>query len=66
MAALLERFDELILVLRQDTGEDRELLGVDAVGDWPRRTDDTIEPHRMSHDGRRHRRVARHHHGTHA
>ena len=35
MAALLERLDELVLVLRQDAGEDRELLGVDASGIGP-------------------------------
>ena len=66
MAALLERLDELVLVLRQHTGEDRELFGADNLGDRPRRRDGAIEPHRVRHDGRRRRRVARHHHGTHA
>src|SRR5665647_1775909 len=56
VAALLERFDELVFVLREDAGEDRELLGVDAVGDWTGRTHDTVEPHRVSHDGRGRRR----------
>jgi hypothetical protein len=35
VAALLERLDELVLVLRQDAGEDRELLGMDASGIGP-------------------------------
>ena len=66
VAALLERLDELVLVLRQDAGEDRELLGMDAVGDRSGRTDGAVEPHRARHDGGGRRRVARHHHGAHA
>ena len=66
VAALLERLDELVLVLRQHAGEDRELLGMDAVGDRPGRTDRAVEPHRARHDGGGRRRVARHHHGAHA
>ena len=66
MAAVLKRLDELVFVLRQHAGEDRELLGMDGVGDRPGRTDGAVKPHRLRHDGRGRRRVARHHHGAHA
>ena len=64
VAALLECFDEFVLVLRQDAGEDRELLGMDGVGDRPGRADGAIESHRLRDDGCRRRRIARHHHGA--
>jgi hypothetical protein len=32
MTTLLKRLDELVLILRQDAGEDRELLRMDSVG----------------------------------
>ena len=66
MTAVLKCLDELVLVLGQDTGEDRELLGMDSVGDRPGRTDGAIESHRLRHDGRGRRCIARHHHGAHA
>ena len=64
VTALLECFDELVLVLRQDAGEDRELLRVDGVGDRAGRADGAIKSHRLRDDGCRRRRVARHHHGA--
>lgn len=41
---LLERLDELELVFRQDTGEDRELFGLDRIGDRPGRADRAHQP----------------------
>ena len=36
MPTFLQHFDELLLVLRQNPNEDRELLGLDVMGVGPR------------------------------
>src|SRR3984885_10633376 len=64
VTAFLKGFDEFVLVLRQDAGEDRELLRVDSVGDRAGRAEGAIKSYCLRDDGRRRRRVARHHHGA--
>jgi hypothetical protein len=64
VTSFLECFDELVLVLRQNAGEDRELLGMDIVGDRTWRTDEAIKAHRLRDDGCRRGRIASHHHGA--
>jgi hypothetical protein len=64
VAAFLKRLDQLVLVLRQHAGEDRELFGMDCVGNRPQRTYGAIKPYRLRDDGRRRRRIAGHHDGA--
>src|ERR1700734_3139824 len=42
MTAVLKRFNEFVLILRQYAGEDCELLGVEGIGDRPGRTDSAV------------------------
>ena len=64
VTSLLKCFDELVLVLRQNAREDRELLGMDIVRDRAGRADDAINAHRPRDAGCRSGRIASHHHGA--
>ena len=66
VAALLERLDEVVLSLRKNAGENREILGANIGGDGPGRTDRSIQAHRASDDRCRRRGVAGHHDGAHS
>jgi hypothetical protein len=50
VTAFLKGFDEFVLVLRQDAGEDRELLRVDSVGDRAGRAEGAIKSYRLRDD----------------
>ena len=48
LTSFLECFDELVLILGQDAGEDRELPGMDIVGDRPGWADGAIKSRRFA------------------
>ena len=66
MARFLERLNEMVLILRKDSGENREVFRAHTLWNWSGRADSSIESHGSSDDRRSRRRIAGYHDGAHA